>query len=557
MRIVVLPAEAVRARSISGILGVLGLVAFGPTARIKPLSLPAACAASAIALEQAWGGTGAWRRLAPYPVPREASPTDSVGVWLERRMPSPGTVELRRVSIERTDVAVFGEPGCSARVTVHHRTFDSSATSRDFTDARLRDLLHRDSGGMIYVWSPRMPLSIQGIAEARAAARSLGIAFTAVVAEADSAELLGVDSSLTHTLGSLELVYRNATIHYPTATFYRDGAIRGSAIPGYHSRETYAAFAREQLEANPGTTGSTEAPTFWVDHKANVATVRSAETVRPVGFFFKPVAGSDLVSYTSQVGSYLFDLVTRREQRIPGNVDPVPTPDGRFITRPGLMFYPTAALVAGDTVPMFVDRDLPDEYQTMSILKQARDAVRYRVVTGWRTGVRYRDYDVSFDAAGKPTHIQPLGQTMNPCADRSFALPISSKALGSKEMGLYDNKTQTNRIVEITDDGQCVDRLDLGFASGKLAFSYDGAAVAFATSRVDVDAEGFVLKPQEMFYKDALVLYRKTGRIVSLSSNRALAGMTFPEFLPDGKAIILDQASRLRHPEVIRVVEVK
>jgi len=33
--------------------------------------------------------------------------------------------------------------------------------------------------------------------------------------------------------------------------------------------------------------------------------------------------------------------------------------------------------------------------------------------------------------------------------------------------------------------------------------------------------------------------------------------MTFPEFLADGRSIILDQRSRLRPSEFIRVVEVK
>jgi len=82
------------------------------------------------------------------------------------------------------------------------------------------------------------------------------------------------------------------------------------------------------------------------------------ETVRAVGFFFKPIATTDLVAYTSQNAAYLFDLGTRREQRIPGTVDPVPTPDGKFLTRPGLMFYPVLTLAAGDTVPVFIDREL-------------------------------------------------------------------------------------------------------------------------------------------------------------------------------------------------------
>lgn len=279
--------------------------------------------------------------------------------------------------------------------------------------------------------------------------------------------------------------------------------------------------------------------------------------MRRVGFFFKPVAGTDLITYTSPggSGSYLFDVGTRHEQRIPGNVDPVPSPDGRFITRPGLIFYRAAPLAAGDTTPMFVDRDLPDEYQTISILKQTRDALRYRVVTGWRTGLRLRDYDIALDRAGQPQRIQPIGTPVVPCPERAFTLPISAK--GSSEVGVFDLASKSNRIIRVEADGSCTDLLDLGFASGKLSFSYDGGAVAFATSRINVDAEGSLLKPQEMFYKDALVLYRRTGRLVSLSNNRPLSGMTFPEFLPDGRSIILDQASRLRPIELIRVVDVR
>ena len=224
--------------------------------------------------------------------------------------------------------------------------------------------------------------------------------------------------------------------------------------------------------------------------------------MRPVGFFFKPIATTDIIAYTSQNAAYLFDLGARREQRIPGTVDPVPTPDGKFLTRPGLMFYPVPTLAAGDTIPVFIDRELPDEYQTISILKQSRDAVRYRVVTGWRMGVRLREYDVTFATRDKPVHIEPLGTPMVPCAGRGFSLPISAK--GSREVGVFDKDSRTNRVIEIGEDGRCTDVLDLGFASGKLSFNYDASAIAFATSRIDVDAEGFMLQPEEAFYKDAL-----------------------------------------------------
>ena len=67
-----------------------------------------ACGSPLQELERRWRGTGEWKRLAPYPVPREASPTDSVGVWLEQwHMPN-GTTELRRVSATLTMMELKG-----------------------------------------------------------------------------------------------------------------------------------------------------------------------------------------------------------------------------------------------------------------------------------------------------------------------------------------------------------------------------------------------------------------------------------------------------------------
>src|SRR5205085_10252900 len=104
------------------------------------------------------------------------------------------------------------------------------------------------------VWSPGMPLSVRGLREARAAAASLGISLTAVVADVRARDLdaLTVDgvspaAADLRTLDALELVYRNATIHYPAALFFQDGKLLGTAIPGWKSAEAYTALARERF----------------------------------------------------------------------------------------------------------------------------------------------------------------------------------------------------------------------------------------------------------------------------------------------------------------------
>src|SRR5437667_30826 len=83
----------------------------------------------------------------------------------------------------------------------------------------------------------------------RVAARDLGIRFTALVADADSdeAKALVPNPQYRRPLESLDLIYRDATIHYPTVLYYRDGRISGSAIPGYKNSRTYVTLARERF----------------------------------------------------------------------------------------------------------------------------------------------------------------------------------------------------------------------------------------------------------------------------------------------------------------------
>ncbi|MEO7997027.1 MAG: hypothetical protein ABI852_06255, partial [Gemmatimonadaceae bacterium] len=216
---------------------------------------------------------------------------------------------------------------------------------------------------------------------------------------------------------------------------------------------------------------------------------------------------------------------------------------------------PVTALLAGDEIPMFADRALPDEYQTASILSETKTGLRYRVVTGWNAGARFRDYDVAFDKKGTATSVNVVGEPFAPCKDRLLTLPINAKS--GREFGAFDARAKTNLVFEVADSTHCTVKLDLGFASGKLSFSYDGTSIAFATSLINTDAEGELIRPSELAHKDALVLVRKTGRIVSLSQNAAITGMTFPEFQKDGTVMLLDQYGPGRPVEQLRIVSFK
>src|SRR5262249_25456591 len=124
-------------------------------------------------------------------------------------------------------------------------------------------------------------------------------------------------------------------------------------------------------------------------------------------------------------------------------------------------------------------------------------------------------------------------------------------------IGAYDAATASEHIIRVIDDSVCADSLDLGFAAGKVSFSYDGASVAFSSSRINVDAQGDLVKPDELFYRDAFLLDMQTGRLIALSHNRSIFGNTFPEFLPDGSAVLLDWLNRARPTTAIRLVALR
>lgn len=557
---------------LSGVLLNGGLASDGaslpaPLANARPDSATAflntRCAGAANMIATDWGATGEWRALAPFPYPREASPTTTVGVWVERSQLENGRTEIRRISASRTDVATLDATSCVAGTRAHVRHFDADSLANALTDARLDSIVRTNKRGMVYVWSPRMPLSIIGLEQARQAAAQLKVAFTAIVAETNDEELrtISVSREFTTRMESLELVYRNANIHYPSALFYDEGRIVDGAFPGYKNVATYVMFAERQFASNHDAMvsktpdASVSAPKFWVDKKAKVTPISSVKTIRRIGFFFKPITGTDYVSYNSGSKDFFFNMKTGEEVPVPGHVDPVPTPDGRFLTLPGLMFFRVPALLSGDQTPMHVDRTLPDEYQTASVLSATPTNVRYRVVTGWNAGARFRDYDVAMDKKGTPVGITSLDEAFAPCKDRLLTLPINAKS--GTEFGAFDAAAKTNLILEVVDPTHCTVKLDLGFASGKISFSYDGQSIAFATSRINTDTTGDLIRPSELMFKDALVLVRKTGRIISLSQNEPINGQTFPEFLKDGTVMLLDQVGPGRPTEQLRVVSYK
>jgi hypothetical protein len=128
---------------------------------------------------------------------------------------------------------ILESPKCEAKILF---TKESRASLRDIDVAEL--LKKNKNGGLIYVWSPHMELSILEAANLR----KYGLTYPVTVAVDPNADTellkkIGSDKNFsteyTQLANSSVLFAADIGIHYPSTVFYKDGRIV-KRIPGYH-----------------------------------------------------------------------------------------------------------------------------------------------------------------------------------------------------------------------------------------------------------------------------------------------------------------------------------
>jgi hypothetical protein len=112
-----------------------------------------------------------------------------------------------------------------------------------FLDTNLMELLktsgQKGEGGLIYIWSPRMPLSILGVEELTVVARKLKLPLTVVVdptsIETEIARASKENYILKNSfrMDSAVLTSMNIKIHYPSLVIYKNGQLLSPSRPGY------------------------------------------------------------------------------------------------------------------------------------------------------------------------------------------------------------------------------------------------------------------------------------------------------------------------------------
>lgn len=179
-------------------------------------------------------------------------PTQTVGQWILMENKKHG---LRMSKVDSTKSESKSWDKNCAVTTLEENHPPKQYVDKEFTDKTFKTLLAQHPVGIIYLWSPHMLLSVEGINELGEITKELGISYDVLLdsnANADfaktTAEKIGVKRGVLRKNNSLELFFRNFTVHAPSLLLYKNGEIIGPVIPGYRSPKHYKQVIRERLK---------------------------------------------------------------------------------------------------------------------------------------------------------------------------------------------------------------------------------------------------------------------------------------------------------------------
>ena len=426
-----------------------------------------------------------------------------------------------------------------------------------------------DCSGIVYFWSPRMPLSRSGIVEIWGAARRLGMRLTLVGTEevheyayADPELGAGVIPLADAMLGA------GALAHAPAVVVHDEGQVVGHAILGYKTAYTYEGMIGRRVSGTMSSGRNRFSPTLSATLPAATLPAASEggrplveyEAVGTPSAYFRWVPGRQALAYESGRRIYLLDLVDGRSRLASGYIDFVPTPDGRYFVTPGrdrdgLGFYEAdevfeaaRANTPTSVAPFFTDRLMRDQYPSVGILEQEESRTVYRVLTSWFDGIVYRDYEVQVNPRTGAPRVRPIGEPVTRCSETSLSTPIMSQ--DGTEVAARDESTGTTKIFRILRAGLCTEVLDLGVPTGKVAWHRTGRLLAFARPRVRRRREEIDEGSRGIFLFD-----RDQRRLTRLSDSEGASPVAFPDFIGDDSVVFLIPGRARGESSVFRVVD--
>jgi hypothetical protein len=165
-----------------------------------------------------------------------------------------------------------------------------------------------------------------------------------------------------------------------------------------------------------------------------------------------------------------------------------------------------------------------DQYPSVGVLSRSEAHTTYRVLTSWYERAVFRDYSIRSEPRTGRLVVELLDGPVIACSNLKISIPIMSHS--GREVAARDELAGTTKIFALADDGACTEVLDLELPTGKVAWSPDGARLAFSMSRGAGRPGVFVLD-------------RRRRTLVRVAGSENLRQLVFPDFIGQDRLVFL------------------
>lgn len=197
------------------------------------------------------------QRVKPGIVFRNSKTGNTHTIWGNRKTV---TYEVADKIKETKSATTFTAGECAAKVI--DSKLESAvpvATTKEklnhYLDADLFSAMKKNSWGVIYVWTPYMPLSVSGLAEIKKALAGTDGELTilldprATVGEAEKWIEKGlVQKNELRKAASTEISDRGLGVHFPAVYIYKDGFLANTDYVGFKKSEIYSKWIKYEKD---------------------------------------------------------------------------------------------------------------------------------------------------------------------------------------------------------------------------------------------------------------------------------------------------------------------
>jgi hypothetical protein len=366
--------------------------------------------------------------------------------------------------------------------------------------------------GLVYLWSPTLPLSVAGIADVRVVAQEMALPLyvfadpyadpSLVKRMVDDGTVKAEDATPGDTL-SFQLL--GATQHFPALLVFNDQRFTSMAYVGRRTMGELEAIIHSELK-RPSKKFSRQEFDRAIESKRvamealpirelpKAPTEIRSYPLREFGLgnsiFFQVVPKSTKVLDYSYIDMYRVFLIDTRDGGITrlGSTggDPYPTPDGSIVTVPNredksINFYKLSDLASfGSTAIPFYKEARSTWYQSLAFIPGilgANEKIIRMMNRVTKTEVTH--YRLSAPVNGSPS-LTPIGETTEVCNGIQPAGPILSRD-GTKFSAYTDEGMEIYNVPSSL-PGECTSWIKIPFRTTKGIWSPDNQYLTFSSN---------------------------------------------------------------------------